>query len=59
MSEVDDQSNKAAGDSILLSREREVLDVLAESVQGLWEVVNNLTLCRYCSRGGQHYQAAL
>lgn len=46
MSEVEDQSNKAASDSVFLNQEREVLDVLAESIQGLWQVVNNLTRLR-------------
>jgi predicted Rossmann-fold nucleotide-binding protein len=43
MNEVDDRSGKAAEDTITLGNEIQVLEVLAQSVQGLWEVVNNLT----------------
>ncbi len=32
-----------SGDSISLDDEKQVIEVLRESVQGLWEVVNNLT----------------
>ncbi len=50
MSEMQDQSDKAAGDSIVLRNERQAIEVLAQSVQGLWEVVNNLTRLRPTKR---------
>jgi len=50
MSEDEDQSDKAAGDSIALGDEKQVIEVLAQSVQGLWEVVNNLTRLRPTKR---------
>jgi hypothetical protein len=39
----EDQFGKQAGDSISLGDESQAVEVLRESVQGLWEVVNNLT----------------
>ena len=39
-----------AGDSISLSDQAQVIEVLRESVQGLWEVVNNLTRLRPTKR---------
>lgn len=39
-----------AGDSISLGDEAQVVAVLRESVQGLWEVVNNLTRLRPTKR---------
>jgi uncharacterized protein (TIGR00730 family) len=50
MSEIEDPPGKAAPDSILLRNEREVLQLLSDSVQGLWEVVNNLTRLRPTKR---------
>jgi uncharacterized protein (TIGR00730 family) len=50
MSEAEGRSEKAAGDSIILGNEREAIEVLAQSVQGLWEVVNNLTRLRPTKR---------
>src|SRR5215469_17345543 len=50
MSEGEDQSDKPAGDSITLGNETQVAEVLAQSVQGLWEVVNNLTRLRPTKR---------
>jgi uncharacterized protein (TIGR00730 family) len=50
MSEVDDRFGRPAGDAIGLANERQVLEVLSESVQGLWEVVNNLTRLRPAKR---------
>jgi uncharacterized protein (TIGR00730 family) len=47
---IEEQSGKAAGDSVTLSNERQVIEVLAQSVQGLWEVVNNLTRLRPTKR---------
>jgi uncharacterized protein (TIGR00730 family) len=46
MSEGEDQIDKPGGDSIVLSNEKQAIEVLAQSVQGLWEVVNNLTRLR-------------
>jgi hypothetical protein len=43
-------SSLEAGDSISLSDEVQVIAVLRESVQGLWEVVNNLTRLRPTKR---------
>jgi len=40
----------AAGDCVSLGDEAEVISVLRESVQGLWEVVNNLTRLRPTKR---------
>ena len=45
-----DQSIIRTGDSIPLGDDRQVLEVLHESVQGLWEVVNNLTRLRSAKR---------
>jgi uncharacterized protein (TIGR00730 family) len=42
----EDYLPSATGDSISLSDEAQVVAVLRESVQGLWEVVNNLTRLR-------------
>lgn len=42
----EDRAVSAAGDSISLGDESQVVAVLRESVQGLWEVVNNLTRLR-------------
>src|SRR5262249_14792916 len=42
MTEGEDQL-QAAGDSISLRNEKQAIEVLAQSIQGLWEVVNNLT----------------
>jgi uncharacterized protein (TIGR00730 family) len=39
-----------AGDAITLDRQREAVQVLMDSVQGLWEVVNNLTRLRPTKR---------
>ncbi|MCG3205523.1 MAG: hypothetical protein KCHDKBKB_02245 [Elusimicrobia bacterium] len=40
-------NNKSdTGDFITLDNEKQVIDVLGQSVQGLWEVVNNLTRLR-------------
>lgn len=39
-----------SGDSVSLDNEAEVITVLRESVQGLWEVVNNLTRLRPTQR---------
>src|SRR5215469_9151779 len=50
MSEGEGQSGKPAGDSISLRNETQVAEVLAQSVQGLWEVVNNLTRLRPTKR---------
>jgi uncharacterized protein (TIGR00730 family) len=50
MSEGEDQSGKPAGDSISLRDEKQAVEVLAQSVQGLWEVVNNLTRLRPTKR---------
>ena len=41
-----DQLRKLESDSITLGDQRHALDVLAQSIQGLWEVVNNLTRLR-------------
>jgi uncharacterized protein (TIGR00730 family) len=46
----EDQSGKQAGDSISLGDESQSLEVLRESLQGLWEVVNNLTRLRPSKR---------
>jgi len=35
-----------SGDSITLDDQRQVIEVLGQSVRGLWEVVNNLTRLR-------------
>ena len=50
MSEREDQFEKEAGDSISLGNEGQVLQVVRQSVQGLWEVVNNLTRLRPTKR---------
>ena len=50
MSEREDQSGKAVGDSIILRDERQAIEIVAQSVQGLWEVVNNLTRLRPTNR---------
>jgi uncharacterized protein (TIGR00730 family) len=39
-----------SGDSVILDDQRQVVEVLAQSVQGLWEVVNNLTRLRPTKR---------
>ena len=46
----EDQFVSEAGDSISLGDEARVVAVLRESVQGLWEVVNNLTRLRPTKR---------
>jgi hypothetical protein len=46
----EDRDGGAAGDSISLADESQVIAVLRESVQGLWEVVNNLTRLRPTKR---------
>src|SRR5690242_12184232 len=46
----EDSSETQTGDSITLESEEQVLEVLQESVQGLWEVVNNLTRLRPARR---------
>lgn len=48
MSQIDD--NPQAGDAITLDNQRQVIEVLSQSVQGLWEVVNNLTRLRPTKR---------
>jgi uncharacterized protein (TIGR00730 family) len=48
MTEREEQSE--AGDSVNLCNERQAIDVLAQSVQGLWEIVNNLTRLRPSKR---------
>src|SRR5215469_14874448 len=50
MGEIEDRSAKALGDSITLSNERQAIELVAESVQGLWDVVNNLTRLRPTKR---------
>ena len=50
MSAGEDQSDKPAGDSITLGNEKQAIEVLAQSIQGLWEVVNNLTRLRPTKR---------
>jgi hypothetical protein len=50
MSAGDYSTEKPAGDAIDLGDQRQVLEVLAESVQGRWEVVNNLTRLRPTKR---------
>lgn len=46
----DDLSETQTGDTISLESEEQVLEVLQQSVQGLWEVVNNLTRLRPARR---------
>jgi uncharacterized protein (TIGR00730 family) len=48
----EDQCGSEAGDSISLGDEAQVVAALRESVQGLWEVVNNLTRLRPTKRPG-------
>ena len=48
MAEREEQSE--AGDSVNLCNERQAIHVLAQSVQGLWEIVNNLTRLRPTKR---------
>ncbi len=45
-----EEASKTAGDTITLSDERRAIEVLVQSVQGLWEVVNNLTRLRPTKR---------
>lgn len=47
-----DQSDNISksGDSVILDDQMQVVEVLAQSVQGLWEVVNNLTRIRPTKR---------
>jgi hypothetical protein len=40
---TEDQLPGEVGDSISLGNEEQAVEVLLQSVQGLWEVVNNLT----------------
>ncbi|MGO9266563.1 MAG: LOG family protein [Candidatus Binataceae bacterium] len=46
----EDQFPKEAGDSVSLGDESQAVEVLRQSVQGLWEVVNNLTRLRPTKR---------
>ena len=46
----EDERTAQSGDSITLSDESQVVEVLRESVQGLWQVVNNLTRLRPTNR---------
>lgn len=48
----DDRLNKMtpSGDSIALDDQQQVIEVLKQSIQGLWEVVNNLTRLRPTKR---------
>lgn len=39
-----------AGEAVILDDQRQVIEVLGQSVQGLWEVVNNLTRLRPAKR---------
>ena len=50
MSDDGDQLRKPDSDSIALGDEGQALEVLAQSIQGLWEVVNNLTRLRATRR---------
>ena len=50
MSRGADQLRKPESDSITLGDERQALEILAQSIQGLWEVVNNLTRLRPTKR---------
>ena len=50
MSEAKEHADQPTGDSIPLQDETQVAEVLAQSVQGLWEVVNNLTRLRPTKR---------
>jgi uncharacterized protein (TIGR00730 family) len=50
MSEAAAQVKKPQGDSITLADEGQTLEVLAQSIQGLWAVVNNLTRLRPTKR---------
>ena len=50
MSEIEDRSAKALGDSITLTNERQAIELVAESVQGLWDIVNKLTRLRPTKR---------
>jgi predicted Rossmann-fold nucleotide-binding protein len=50
MSESQDQSDTTSGDSVILGDERQAIEVVAQSVQRLWEVVNNLTRLRPAKR---------
>jgi len=45
-----DESTAQSGDSITLREENQVVEGLRESVQGLWQVVNNLTRLRPTNR---------
>jgi hypothetical protein len=40
---MNQDSGRAGGDFIASSDEKRVIEIVAQSVQGLWEVVNNLT----------------
>lgn len=46
----EEEFHPASGDSIALSDERQVIELLEQSVQGLWEIVNNLTRLRLTKR---------
>ena len=46
----EEQFDKRPADSVVLSNEEQAIEVLVQSVQGLWEVVNNLTRLRPTKR---------
>jgi uncharacterized protein (TIGR00730 family) len=48
---IEEQSVNEAGDSISLGSEGQTIEVLRHSIEGLWEVVNNLTRLRPTRRG--------
>jgi uncharacterized protein (TIGR00730 family) len=50
MSEIEDQPGKSSADPIPLSEERRAIELVAESVQALWDVVNGLTRLRPAKR---------
>ena len=47
---VDESDNRPEGDFVNLNNEPQVVELLVQSVQGLWEVVNNLTRLRPTKR---------
>ncbi len=50
MGENEAQSGQALGDSVTLGNQRHAIELVSQCVQGLWEVVNNLTRLRPTKR---------
>jgi uncharacterized protein (TIGR00730 family) len=50
MQQTDETALKTSGDSIQLNDQQRVIETLGQSIQGLWEVVNNLTRLRPAKR---------